>query len=643
MTGWREHAVRGAQLFAVSGFALAQPLFDILGKNAEFFAVRGSTPSDIVLFALAVTFVPAVVLLLVEVAVALVSARGALILHHLFLAALGAVFGAQALKRSGVDGATVLIAGAVLIGLAVAVAVWRMSAARQFLTILGAAPLVFLVLFLFNSQVEELVFPGTVNAAAATVDSSTPVVYLLFDEFPVIDLMKANGDIDAKRFPNFARLQRSATWFRNTSSVSATTTQAVPAILTGNPPIRGALPTAQNYPNNLFTLLASRYRMVVRESQTRLCPSQICKRESASAESRLSSLYRDARVVYLHLLAPPSLEDRLPVIDESWGNFGTDTAGELGEQLPKVDEDTFYIGRVRDFNRFVAAFQAPKTKPTLYFLHFLMPHGPWLYAPSGRVRAVARPPAPGRTRELWTNPDLTLQAWQRHLLQVGYTDRLLGRFIRRLGAVGLWDQALVVVGPDHGISFRAGDLRRNPTPTNLSELAFIPFFMKLPGQKKGRIVDTHISIVDILPTIADAIGVDDPVGDGRTLRARGHGRPSGRAGRNGHGAVPRGPRAAPALARAAARTLRQRRVGSSIRRDGKVPTARRATRGCVARRGNKGRGGIRRRDRQQAVALAAEALAALPLAARGVLPARRKRRLGRPRAQRPDRCRVALV
>ena len=53
----------------LSGFALAQPLFDILGKNAEFFAVRGSTPSDIVLFALAVTFVPAVVLLLIEVRV----------------------------------------------------------------------------------------------------------------------------------------------------------------------------------------------------------------------------------------------------------------------------------------------------------------------------------------------------------------------------------------------------------------------------------------------------------------------------------------------------------------------------------------------------------------------------------------------
>ena len=65
----RVPAIRGAQLLAASGFALAQPLFDLLGKNAEFFAVRGSTPGDIVLFALVVTFGPALVLLAVEVVV----------------------------------------------------------------------------------------------------------------------------------------------------------------------------------------------------------------------------------------------------------------------------------------------------------------------------------------------------------------------------------------------------------------------------------------------------------------------------------------------------------------------------------------------------------------------------------------------
>src|SRR6266480_1127423 len=122
----REPALRGAQLFAVSGFAFAQPLFDILGKNAEFFAVRGSTPGDIVLFALVVTFVPALVLCLVELVVGAVNAGAATVLHHVFLGILGAVFGAYALKRSGLDGTAALIVGAVAIGVALAVTAWRL-------------------------------------------------------------------------------------------------------------------------------------------------------------------------------------------------------------------------------------------------------------------------------------------------------------------------------------------------------------------------------------------------------------------------------------------------------------------------------------------------------------------------------------
>ena len=509
---WREPALRGAQLLAASGFALAQPLFDILGKNAEFFAVRGSTPGDIVLFALVVTFLPTLVLLAIEIIVELATRRDAAVLHYAFLAGLGAVFGAQALKRSGVDGTVALIVGAIAIGVALAIGVWRIRIVRTFVTILGAASLVFLGSFLFNSRVEELVFPTTVKAVAANVDASTPVVYLLLDEFPVADLMDAHQRLDAKRFPNFARLAQTSTWFRNTTTLSASTTVAVPVILTGNPPIRGALPIAQNYPNNLFTLLGNRYRMDVVESQTRLCPSQLCDRAEPSTASRLSSLYADARTVYLHLLAPPKLENKLPNIDESWGNFGSDTGDELeSDALPKVNMHTFYIGRVQDFNRFVTSIRRPTgNKPTLYFIHVLMPHGPWLYFPDGRVRAVASPRAPGRTHELWWSSTLATQAWQRHLLQVGYTDKLLGQLVSRLKAAGLWNKALVLVDPDHGISFHAGDKRREPTRSNLSDLAFIPFFVKLPGQTHGRVVDRHVSTVDILPTIADVLGIDVP-------------------------------------------------------------------------------------------------------------------------------------
>src|SRR6476469_4845680 len=515
----RVPAIRGAQLLAASGFALAQPLCDLLGKNAEFFAVRGSTPGDIVLFALVVTFGPALVLLAVELVVGAVSVNAATVLHYVFLGFLGAVFGVQALKRSGVEGTALLIAGAILIGLAVALLAWRWRPARSFLTVLSVAPVLFRGLFLLNSPTSKLVISsGTAEAAAIRTRATTPIVFLLLDEFPVIDLQQADGGIDAKRFPNFARLAASSTWYRNTTTVSASTTVAVPAILTGQKPKRGALPIFRDHPNNLFTLLGRRYRMVVHESQTRLCPQRLCKQKTADTGSRLSSLYSDVRVVYLHLIAPPELEQRLPVIDESWGNFGRGSSEDATQAVtdsnapPKVDLDTFYLSRVRDFRRFVASFRKPGSgPPTLYFLHDLLPHTPWLYFPDGRARAVSSTNAPGRNRERWFNGQLATQAWQRHLLQVGYTDKLLGKFIARLHRVGLWNKALVIVTPDHGISFRGGDLRRRPTHENLAELGFTPLFVKYPGQSEAQVVDSrHVTTLDILPTIADVLGITIP-------------------------------------------------------------------------------------------------------------------------------------
>ncbi len=515
----KEPAIRWLHLLAASGFALAQPLFDILGKNAEFFAVRGSPPGDIVVFALVVVFVPATVLFGIELLVGLASKRAALVVHYVFLGGLVAVFAAQALKRLGLDGTVVMIGGAIVLGALVAFAVARTKLAGTFMTVLAAAPVVFLCVFLFNSSVTDLVFPDETEVRLANVNAGTPVVWLLFDEFPVISLMDENGEIDAERYPNFARLAEHSTWFKNTTTYSASTTVAVPSMLTGKAPGKRKLPLFQNFPRNLFTLLGRDYRMNVTESQTRLCPPQLCARETEAATERLSGLYSDARIVYLHLLSPPALEDRLPAIDESWGEFGNAAAGgDSGDSLsgvtvdkPSIDRKTFYVGRVRDFNTFINSLKPPvEGKPALDFLHVLLPHGPWLYFPDGRASAVAEARAPGRDGELWWDDGLANQAHQRHLLQLAYTDKLLGKFLDKLEKTGLWEKALVVVTSDHGISFHGGDNRRKPTPTNLSEVAFTPLFIKFPGDSEGKVVTEHLTIADILPTVADGMGITIP-------------------------------------------------------------------------------------------------------------------------------------
>ena len=66
-------------------------------------------------------------------------------------------------------------------------------------------------------------------------------------------------------------------------------------------------------PRNVYTLLGGDYRMNVTETYTRLCPEVVCQgSQRALQEDEPASLYSDVGLVYLHLLAPPRLEEGLP-------------------------------------------------------------------------------------------------------------------------------------------------------------------------------------------------------------------------------------------------------------------------------------------------------------------------------------------
>ena len=100
------------------------------------------------------------------------------------------------------------------------------------------------------------------------------------------------------------------------------------------------------------------------------------------------------------------------------------------------------------------------------------------------------------------------------------TDRLLGELLDRLHAAGIYDRAVVAVVADHGISFRLGHDRRLVRRANVEDIAPVPFLLKVPGQQRGRISDQPLQTIDVLPTIADALGMRIPWRvDGRSALA----------------------------------------------------------------------------------------------------------------------------
>ncbi|MBN1530115.1 MAG: sulfatase-like hydrolase/transferase [Thermoleophilaceae bacterium] len=299
------------------------------------------------------------------------------------------------------------------------------------------------------------------------------VVVLVLDEFPGDSLLGPRGRIDPVRYPNFAALAGDSTWFRNAYSVYDSTTKAVPLILDGRLPREGSEADTRYHPQSIFTALARRgYRTVSREEATAICPPRLCRGAPA----------------------------RRPAI------------------LPRLGH-----GREERFGRFLRLLR-PSRRPTLWMHHALLPHGPYLYLPSGaRTRATARDLVGGMNGVPgFHDTFLTRHNEQRYLLQLGFVDRLIGRLIRRLKAKGIYDRSLVVVTADHGISWRPGvETRRSVSPANVDELTPVPLIVKRPGQRRGRVSDAYARTLDVAPTIAAVLGV--PLGyraDGRSAFGR---------------------------------------------------------------------------------------------------------------------------
>jgi hypothetical protein len=509
----------GVHLAVLSSFALAQPIFDLLGRNAEFFVVRRSTSWDVVVFALGITFVPPLALLAFELVAGLAHPRARVIVHLGAVALLTGLFALLVGKRLLDVSSTPLLVLAVAVGAGGAVVYLRAAPVRSLLTVLAPAPLLFLGLFLFASPVSKITITSEAHARVAAVHTRTPVVMVVFDEFPLLSLLGGEGGIDAVRYPNFAALAGQSTWFRRTLSVSGGTTQAVPAILTGRNPDPDALPFFADHPDNLFTLFGGTHRLNVVEPVTSLCPAKLCPAPSEEGFlDRERSLLSDVSVVYLHVVLPDDLRERLPSVTGTW----TDFRGSAVDEPQKPDgparskrglvlANALRDLRFRDeqFRAFVSSV-GPSPRPTLNFLHVLLPHHPWRYLPSGREYATATL-IPGLADDVWgSDPVLVEQAYQRHLLQVGFVDRLLGELVARLRKTGLYDRSLVVVTADHGVSFRPGEYRRRFTEENIAELGLVPLFVKAPGQREGRIVDRLIRTTDILPTLADVLRVRLP-------------------------------------------------------------------------------------------------------------------------------------
>jgi hypothetical protein len=497
-------------------FAVAQPLFDLLKDNPEFFAARGSTGFDIVSFSVLLVVLPPLLLLGIELLLGLIRPeirRGA---HIVFLGVLAALIAAQALKKSVDASDTVLIVLSVAVGAAIA-ALWaRAEPVRSFLNVLSPAPLVFLLLFLLSGQISELAFPDEAKARSIGGVSNAPIVVVLLDELPSNTLVDANDELDTKRYPGFAELAKNATWFKNAYTVYDSTERAQPAIMDGDLPAKDRQPIPSDHPNSIFTLFAKSHRMNVSEEATSVCSPDLCEdtHPEESYGSRMSSMSEDLGLVWLHVVSPPDIENDLASVSENWGNFGGSGEDEAEVSTDPAERNTranLNGGRAVRFQEWIDNI-VPGRRPALNFKHTLMPHVPWQYVPSGkRYRKAPNDVIPGLSNQSFEDTGQLNVLLQRHFLQTGFADLELQNLWKHLKDDGLWDDSLIVVAADHGVAFPHARERRRLSRKTAAEIAPVPLFIKAPDQRKGKTDDAWVETIDILPTIFDVLNLDPRV------------------------------------------------------------------------------------------------------------------------------------
>ena len=525
-------------LFALLGFALAQPLFNLLGNYPEFFIARGSEPVDIFLLAVVPSlFIPLVCLGLVAV----MWACGPIVQHYLkilLVSLFSSLLSLQILKKITIAPGELLVCTAVVAGILTAYAYNRFKLIHTYLAFLSPVAFLFPALFILSPGIARVAFPdseissselATIGVSSASAESSSvPVVMVVLDEFPLTTLLDDEMQIDGTRFPNISNLADQANWYRNATTVSDSTLVSIPSLLSGISPVlnRKRLPTLADYPKNLFTLLADTHELNIIENGTKLSP--LPNEETLNPFSlRIRALIADLSIVYGHILLPWDLADLLPAIDQSWNSFKVvkisnlqyDEFGDFSHQLE---------GAADIFDEFLAKI-SPQDPPSLYYLHAMLPHKPWQYLPEGQRYMLPPDVIEGGVRlnnnygtfPAWGDDQALIDyAYRRHALQAGYADKRVGDLIHRLKEANLFDRALVIITSDHGTSFRPNVFQRRASYENLGDIMWVPLIIKLPFQQQGMVSDRNVESIDILPTVIDTLDmqVDWELGGQSVLR-----------------------------------------------------------------------------------------------------------------------------
>jgi arylsulfatase A-like enzyme len=158
--------------------------------------------------------------------------------------------------------------------------------------------------------------------------------------------------------------------------------------------------------------------------------------------------------------------------------------------------------------------EVPGQEPLHLLVNYFDPHDP-LDPPEGfddypmakhPLEAGARSPEGG----VELSPGQLAARLDRYDGEIRFMDHHLGRLFEALQRAGRYDRSLTIVTADHGEHFgEHGAIGHGAWL--YEEVLHVPLLIRLPGGRDGgREIDAPVSLVDILPLVAEVVGIDLP-------------------------------------------------------------------------------------------------------------------------------------
>ena len=446
-------------MVSVATLTLGSPVYLRMAENPG--------PSSLLWLALLLQILPAAGLLVVDIWLERVSPRGwrrwrtGLCAVSLLAVARQGQVSFNLPSPSGAWANMLVGAGAVLC--AVVLATLGRATMTRFLAACAPALVAWTIVMAYT-----FVPPPARAAQGGQTPPPLAVFVLVFDELDR-DAIMTDGRVKSG-LKNFARLAARGRVFADATANYGYTCGSVGSLLTGDlfdrapPANRHCL---QNLPgfqrDNLLTQLAERFTV-------RLYAQYLTYCFDAAFQCR-GTAYIQSRRPYL-----PVLEHYVP--DEVRTATGTERV--LG---PSLHTYTLPV-----FEQFLHDVGGSATRGTFSWVHVLLPHAPYVFDENGAMhRRDYREPGPWRDSIEYAR---ALAAYRR---QVGFVDSLLGRFLDRLEAAGLAEDAIVIVTSDHGFhsrhAFAAPELIDGFDSSTARTR--VPMIVRAPGVAPGVVVDGY--------------------------------------------------------------------------------------------------------------------------------------------------------